>query len=277
MYHPSEFRAFTAIVLSAVLLSLFLLPAFAEAAKANEKISLELRERLYTLPEDAVIKIGVIFVDAPTLEADVAERLAALREDYREGRLTSSQLFGDEDFNSVDLDIAFRRRAIAEFYAERNELCVEQLKGLVKRVEYVGIYASYADLTAKAADVPKIAALDCVSCVFSEEGVRAENETDWVLPLFTEDPARFADRTAEGYPPDLSIDGGRSEGWLNGDIDRDWRVTPSDARLALRASVGLWTPFICEQFWAADINDDMKITAEDARSILRAAVGLATL
>ena len=277
MYHQSQHRTVISLALSAVLLLLTVWPVMAAGIVANEKISLELREQLYTLPGNTVMKVGVIFVDPPSFEADAAERLAALREDYNKGKLTASQLFDDEDFDAVDLDIALRRRAIAEFYAERNELCVEQLKGLVERVEYVGMYASYADLTAKAADVPKIAALDCVSCVFSEEGVRAENEADWTLPLFTEDPARFADGTAEGYPPDLSIDGGRSEGWLNGDIDRDWRVTPSDARLALRASVGLWTPFICEQFWTADINDDMKITAEDARAILRAAVGLERL
>ena len=277
MYHPSKYRIFTSIVLSVVFLLLSVLPVVAAGTAAIEKISLDLRERLYTLPEDTVIKIGVFFVDSPTLEADAAERLAALREDYRTGKLTPSQLFGDEEFDGVDLDIALRRRANAEVYTAYNGRCVGQLKGLVERVAYVGMYASYADLTAKAGIVPKIAALDCVSYVFCEEGACTEDETGWALPLFREDPARFADTNAEGYPPDLSVDGFRNEGWINGDIDRDGRVTASDARLALRASVGLWTPFIYEQFWAADINDDMKITAEDARSILRASVGLEAL
>ena len=277
MYHPSRYRMLTSIVLSVVILLLSVLPVAAAGTAANEKISLDLREQLYTLPEDTVVKIGVIFVDSPTLEADAAERLASIREDYREGRLTSSQIFSEEDFDSVDLDIALRRRAYAEIYTAYNGRCVEQLKGLVERVEYVGMYASYADLTAKAVNVPTIAALACVSYVFTEESCYADNETGWALPLFQEDPARFADTNAEGYPPDLSVDGTRNEGWSNGDIDRDWRVTASDARLALRAGVGLWMPFIYEQFWAADINDDMKITAEDARSILRAAVGLASL
>ena len=277
MYHPSRYRTIASIVLSVVFLLLSVLPVAAAGTADNEKISLDLREQLYTLPEDTVVKIGVIFVDSPTLEADAAERLASIREDYREGRLTSSQIFGDEDFDSVDLDIALRRRAYAEIYAVYNGRCVEQLKGLVERVEYVGMYGPYADLTAKAANVPTIAALACVSYVFTEESCYADNETGWALPLFREDPARFADTTAEGYPPDLSVDGTRNEGWSNGDIDRDGHVTASDARLALRASVSLWTPFIYEQFWAADCNDDMKITAEDARSILRAAVGLSTL
>ena len=276
MYHPSKYRIFTSIVLSVVFLLLSVLPVVAAGTAANEKISLDLREQLYTLPEDTVVKIGVIFVDSPTLEADMAERLAAIREDYRTGKLTPAQLFDDVEFDSVDLDIALRRRANAEVYAVYNGRCVEQLEGLIERVAYVGMYASYADLTAKVVNVPKIAALDCVSYVFSEENVSAENE-DWALPLFREDPARFADTNAEGYPPDLSVDGTRNEGWLNGDIDRDGHVTAFDARLALRASVGIWTPFIYEQFYAADVNDDMKITAEDARRILRAVVGLDTL
>ena len=276
MYHPSRYRMLTSIVLSVVILLLSVLPVAAAGTAANEKISLDLREQLYTLPEDTVVKIGVIFVDSPTLEADMAERLAAIREDYRTGKLTPAQLFDEEEFDGVDLDIALRRRANAEIYAVYNGRCVEQLEGLVERVAYVGMYASYADLTAKTANVPTIAALDCVSYVFSEENVSAENE-DWALPLFREDPARFADTNAEGYPPDLSVDGTRNEGWINGDIDRDGRVTAFDARLALRASVGIWTPFIYEQFYAADINDDYKITAEDARRILRAVVGLDTL
>ena len=276
MYHSSKYRIFTSIVLSVVFLLLSVLPVVAAGTAANEKISLDLREQLYTLPEDTVVKIGVIFVDSPTLEADMAERLAAIREDYRTGKLTPAQLFDEEEFDSVDLDIALRRRANAEVYAVYNGRCVEHLEGLIERVAYVGMYASYADLTAKVVNVPTIAALDCVSYVFSEENVSAENE-DWALPLFKEDPARFADTNAEGYPPDLSVDGTRNEGWLNGDIDRDGHVTAFDARLALRASVGLWTPFIYEQFYAADVNDDMKITAEDARRILRAVVGLDTL
>lgn len=139
------------------------------------------------------------------------------------------------------------------------------------------MYAPYADLAVEASNIPVIADLDFVSSVSCEEKAYAENEDSSDIPFFVEDPARFADTDAEGYPPDLSVDGGRNEGWINGDIDRDGRVTASDARLALRASVGLWTPFIYEQFYAADINDDYKITAEDARCILRAVVGLDTL
>lgn len=63
-----------------------------------------------------------------------------------------------------------------------------------------------------------------------------------------------------------------------GDVDFDGSVTASDARLALRAAVGLEDiPFDTEAFYAADVDDDYVITASDARLILRAAVGLEDL
>ena len=60
-----------------------------------------------------------------------------------------------------------------------------------------------------------------------------------------------------------------------GDINRDGQITSEDARLALRASVGLETyePGSVELL-AGDVNFDGQITADDARSILRAAVDL---
>lgn len=61
-----------------------------------------------------------------------------------------------------------------------------------------------------------------------------------------------------------------------GDLDNDNLVTAADARLALRAAVGL-NSFKDSQKNAADVNHDGEITAADARLILRAAVGLETL
>lgn len=60
---------------------------------------------------------------------------------------------------------------------------------------------------------------------------------------------------------------------LLGDMDGNGKVTPADARTALRiaATLEIGTD---EQRILADINGDGKITASDARSILRAAVGL---
>ena len=65
---------------------------------------------------------------------------------------------------------------------------------------------------------------------------------------------------------------------LRGDVDDSGRIEPGDARLALRASVGL------EQyksgsaaFTAADVNRDGAIAPDDARLILRASVGLEVL
>ncbi len=59
----------------------------------------------------------------------------------------------------------------------------------------------------------------------------------------------------------------------NGDIDGDNAVSASDARNALRASVGL-DALSERQMLAADIDKDNRITAADARYILRYSVGL---
>ena len=63
-----------------------------------------------------------------------------------------------------------------------------------------------------------------------------------------------------------------------GDVSGDGVVTAEDARLALRAAVGLENyEEGSAEFLAADATKDGAITAEDARLILRAAVGLDTL
>ncbi len=58
-----------------------------------------------------------------------------------------------------------------------------------------------------------------------------------------------------------------------GDVDGDGKVTAADARLVLRAAVGLEI-LTDDALKAADINKDGKITAADARMVLRKAVGL---
>lgn len=61
-----------------------------------------------------------------------------------------------------------------------------------------------------------------------------------------------------------------------GDVDGNGSITAADARLALRASVGLES-FTDEQTLSADIDANGTVTAADARLILRASVGLETL
>ena len=63
---------------------------------------------------------------------------------------------------------------------------------------------------------------------------------------------------------------------LTGDADRDGEVTAGDARLVLRAAVGLEQPDGAVKT-AMDADFDQKITAADARLVLRAAVGLERL
>ncbi len=61
-----------------------------------------------------------------------------------------------------------------------------------------------------------------------------------------------------------------------GDIDGDGEISAEDARLTLRAAVGL-KKLTSELKKAADVDKDKNVTAEDARLILRAAVGLQKL
>ncbi len=69
---------------------------------------------------------------------------------------------------------------------------------------------------------------------------------------------------------------GLASALIAGDIDGDDGVSAADARLVLRASVGLET-LSAEQIAAADADRDGTISAADARLVLRASVGLETL
>lgn len=62
-----------------------------------------------------------------------------------------------------------------------------------------------------------------------------------------------------------------------GDIDNDWKITASDARLALRLSVKLEDGLSAPQLKAADVDFDGSVTAADARIILRTSVRLEIL
>ncbi len=62
-----------------------------------------------------------------------------------------------------------------------------------------------------------------------------------------------------------------------GDIDGDMKITAADARLALRASVGLEyfaDEPVTASYMLSDVNSDEKITSADARLILRKSVGI---
>ena len=58
-----------------------------------------------------------------------------------------------------------------------------------------------------------------------------------------------------------------------GDVDLDGTVSVADARLALRAAVGLDT-LSDEKYFVADVDGQDGISVADARLILRVAVGL---
>ena len=60
---------------------------------------------------------------------------------------------------------------------------------------------------------------------------------------------------------------------LHGDVDRDGKLTPNDARITLRASTGIET-LKKDSLTIADTDGDGRITASDARTILRASIGI---
>lgn len=60
---------------------------------------------------------------------------------------------------------------------------------------------------------------------------------------------------------------------LMGDVDGDGKITSADARIALRAAVGMEN-LTDKQKMAADMDGDGNITTSDARDILRKSVGL---
>ncbi len=70
-------------------------------------------------------------------------------------------------------------------------------------------------------------------------------------------------------------DGSKKEIVVCGDADGDGKISASDARLALRASVGLekYKEDSC-YYKAANVESQDKMSASDARLILRASVGL---
>ncbi len=70
-------------------------------------------------------------------------------------------------------------------------------------------------------------------------------------------------------------DSGSYETVLPGDTDCDGRISAADARIVLRASVGLESfSEGSAKYRAADVSADNMLTAADARAVLRASVGL---
>lgn len=74
-----------------------------------------------------------------------------------------------------------------------------------------------------------------------------------------------------------TTNGNDAEITLLGDVDNNGSIDSSDARLALRAAVGLEPDLTETQLVVADADKDGEITSSDARLILRASVGLETL
>ena len=96
----------------------------------------------------------------------------------------------------------------------------------------------------------------------------AENKQGY-LPKYSTVPCA-------GTSLDFSGSGSQGELFYPGDADMDGKVTPADARIALRVSVKLDT-ISDDAYYLADVDGSGKVTSADARMILRAAVGLEKL
>ena len=75
--------------------------------------------------------------------------------------------------------------------------------------------------------------------------------------------------------PDYSHISGQ---YLLGDVNLDKKISPADARLALRIAIGLDNMPATKSvvFYNADVNGNGKITTTDARIILRVSIGLSS-
>ncbi len=98
--------------------------------------------------------------------------------------------------------------------------------------------------------------------LFDEDGI-----ADIVPFLFV-----VAGSAAESYAKDNGI--GYEIVGIPGDVDLDGKVTPADARLALRHAVGFDEHLGEAQLVTANVDNDDKISAADARLIIRIAVGI---
>ena len=97
----------------------------------------------------------------------------------------------------------------------------------------------------------------------------AENKQGY-LPKYSTVPCAGASLDFSGSS------GQQGELFYPGDVDMDGKVTPADARIALRVSVKLDT-ISDDAYFLADVDGSGKVTSADARMILRAAVGLEKL
>lgn len=91
-------------------------------------------------------------------------------------------------------------------------------------------------------------------------------EPDPTLPTTPTEPRPTTPDPSEPTPDEPEV--------MLGDVNGDGRVNSADARLALRAAVGLET-LDARQTLAADADGDGRVRSSDARLILRVAVGLA--
>lgn len=130
-------------------------------------------------------------------------------------------------------------------------------------VTKVNKYAPIVDAIAVKAQILEIAQMDSVSDIC---------EADVYHKLISESPTNATGLkwdTWEEFISDISYTNLMAvTTYLKGDVNGDGKITSSDARLCLRASVKL-EKLIEPQMLSADVDGDTSVTSADARSILR--------
>lgn len=141
-------------------------------------------------------------------------------------------------------------------------------------------YTTYKELPALGHNMTRTAAKEATA---DAEGNKEYYTCSVCKKVFTDAEGKNETTVAEQTIAKLGVD------YKLGDIDNDGKITASDARLALRAAVGLtgdkdtknqpidFTNKTGRAFLAADADKDGKISAADARLILRACVSLEKL
>ena len=142
-------------------------------------------------------------------------------------------------------------------------------------------YAFYGDLYLDRIYIPKSVKSIGGAAFFGTEPETVYyegSEAEWNAVQIAADNGPLAEAEVRFGAKPAQLSAARRPYYVAGDVSGNAKVTAEDARLALRAAVGLeaFEPG-SRAFLSADASGEGVISAEDARLILRCAVGLETL
>ncbi len=212
------------------------------------------------------------YIEGQTLEPDGL----SVRVDYTDGReekiFDAAEIMSDKDF-VFDPDVRDPLEtgvgAVSFYYKYEDVAASFDLSVRAKKLIDLEIKREAAATTIFEGDTPSAAGLVLTA--------RYDNGTSEDVTDYTVDFGKY--KVDSINPVRVSYGGADVFYYLTvlpvvaGDTDLDGRLTAADARLALRAAVGLEMLSIKQQL-RADADRDDHVTVRDARLILRASVGL---